>query len=73
MEAILLEREALRLPEGQCALLADRLPQSLEESESHELTAWAAEVESRLDAWERGEIPASDGPAAVARIRLGLR
>ena len=72
METIILEREALRLPESQRALLADRLLQSLEIGEGRATAAWAVEVESRFDAFERGEIAAVDGPQTVARLRARL-
>ena len=35
-------------------------------------TAWAAEADQRYAAWQRGEMPDVDGPAAVDRIRRGL-
>jgi putative addiction module component (TIGR02574 family) len=73
METIILEREALRLPESQRALLADRLLQSLETGGSNSEAAWATEVEARFEAYERGKLAAVDGPEAVRRIRDGLR
>ena len=72
MNATVLEREALLLPATQRALLADRLLQSLGTGDRSVMEAWAAEAETRLDAWQRGEMAAGDGPEAVARIRKML-
>lgn len=73
MEAILIEREALRLPEGQRALLADRLLQSLNPDNDQILEAWAKEADARWEAWQRGEMSSENGPEVVARLRAGLR
>jgi putative addiction module component (TIGR02574 family) len=49
--------EALSLPPGERAELADRLLTSLDASLGGRIDAlWAAEAEERLDAFERGEI-----------------
>jgi hypothetical protein len=73
MEATILEREALLLPDRQRALLADRLLQSLEAKEDQAMAAWSEEVELRYDAYERGELSGVDGPQAVAAIRQRLQ
>lgn len=73
MEAAVIEHEALRLPEAQRALLADRLLQSLGSENEAVTAAWAAEAERRFDAWQRGEIQDVDGTGAVNRIRRSLR
>lgn len=73
MEAVLIEHEALRLPEAQRALLADRLLQSLHPDDDPVLAAWVKEADERWEAYQRGEMSSEDGPAAVARIRAGLR
>lgn len=72
MEAIIIEREALLLPEGQRALLADRLLQSLGSEDKVVMDAWADEAEERFDAYERGDITAVDGSGAVEEIRRSL-
>ena len=72
MEAALIEHEALQLPAAQRALLADHLLQSLGSENEAVTTAWATEADQRYAAWQRGEMPDVDGPAAVDRIRRGL-
>ena len=57
MEAALIEHEAL---------------QSLGSENEAVTTAWSAEADQRYAAWQRGEMPDVDGPAAVDRIRRGL-
>jgi putative addiction module component (TIGR02574 family) len=67
MDAMIIESEALRLPEAERALLADRLLQSLAPSEFQD--EWIQEVESRMQAYEAGELAAVDGPEAIAALR----
>lgn len=70
MDHVILEREALRLPAGERALLADALLGSLDDEACREvLEAWATETERRLDSYHRGEVKAHDGPAVLARLR----
>lgn len=69
MEPAILEREALRLPESQRALLADRLLQSLGLEDEETLKRCGEEAERRLDAYRRGQVQAVDGPEAVRRLR----
>jgi putative addiction module component (TIGR02574 family) len=63
--------EALSLPPGERAELADRLLASLDSSLGERIDAlWAGEAEGRLDAFERGEIKAvSAGDAFDAADR----
>lgn len=69
MDQTILEREALKLPAYERALLADSLIKSLDEEATREVeSAWAQEAEKRLDAYERGEIQAMDGPALIAEL-----
>lgn len=64
------EREALRLPAHQRALLADTLLGSLDDEAAREVElAWAQEAESCLAAYHRGELPALDGPAVLRELR----
>jgi len=50
-------REALSLPPGERAEIAERLLSSLDTPDRQRLDAlWAIEAEDRLDAYERGEI-----------------
>lgn len=70
MDQAILEREALRLPAHQRALLADTLLESLDDEATCKVElAWAHEAESRLAAYHRGELPALDGPTAVRELR----
>jgi putative addiction module component (TIGR02574 family) len=53
------------------AALIDLLWESLDESRINEIEArWAAESEDRLDAFERGELTAVDGPSALEQLRI---
>ena len=52
------------------AALIDLLWESLDESRINEVEAkWAAESEDRIDAFERGELAAVDGPSALEELR----
>jgi putative addiction module component (TIGR02574 family) len=51
-------KQALGLPPDERAEVAERLLQSLEPSLSAIDQLWAQEAESRIDAYERGEIEA---------------
>lgn len=55
-------------------MLIDLLWESLDEARISEIeTKWASESEERIDACERGELPAVDGPAALQHLRSSLR
>ncbi len=70
MDQAILEREALRLPAHQRALLADTLLGSLDDEAARELELpWVQEAESRLAAYHRGELQALDGPAVLRELR----
>ena len=67
---MILEREAMRLPAAERALLADALLGSLDDEAARGvLDAWVDEAERRLDGYRRGEVPAVDGPALLRRLR----
>jgi hypothetical protein len=72
MDAAVLEKEALKLPAPQRALLADRLLQTLGGPSAAVMEAWAAEGERRLAAFRAGELAAEDGVAVVAALRKRL-
>ena len=72
MDIAILEKEALLLPEHARAILADRLIQSISSTSPSLLDAWVAESESRLDAFQRGEIEAIDGQEALKALRDSL-
>lgn len=55
-------------------MLIDLLWESLDEARIGEIEAkWASESEARIDAYERGELSAVDGPFAMESIRNSLR
>ena len=72
MDAVILEKEALSLPEHARTILADRLIESISPTPPSLLDAWIAESENRLDAFERGEIEAIDGQEALKALRDSL-
>jgi hypothetical protein len=73
MDQAILEREALRLPTHQRALLADSLLGSLDDEAARQVeAAWAQEAEARLAAFRRGETDALDGPAVLDELRNRL-
>lgn len=62
--------EALSLPPAERAELADRLLTSLDSSPDHRIDElWSQEAESRLDAFERGEIKAVSAKEAFDSTR----
>ena len=70
MDQVILEREALKLPPYERALLADALLGSLDdEATRHTEAACAREAEARYQAFVRGEVQSSDGPAVFRRLR----
>jgi len=72
MDAATIEREALALTVAERALLADRLLQTLNLEDGERMRRWGREAERRLQAFERGEMAATEGPEAVAAIRRRL-
>ena len=70
MDQAILEREALRLPAHERALLADALLGSLDDEAALQVeSAWAQEAEVRLAAYHKGEIAALEGPAVLREVR----
>ena len=54
-------------------MLIDLLWDSLDEARVKEIEAeWVAESEDRIDAFERGELKAVDGPSAIQELRDSL-
>jgi putative addiction module component (TIGR02574 family) len=69
-----IQKEILQLDSRERAMLIDLLWESLDEARVKEIEAkWAAESEERIDAFDRGELPAVDGPTALNEIRSSLR
>ena len=69
-----IQKEIIQLNATERAMLIDLLWESLDEARIKEIEAkWAAESEDRLDAFERGELSAVDGPEALRDVRSSLR
>ncbi len=67
-------RAALSLPEADRADIADRLLLSLDASSQREIDAlWAQEAESRIEAYDRGEIEVIPGKEVFAAVRARQR
>ena len=73
MEAVLIEKEAMRLTTTERALLADHLLQTLGSEDDRVMKAWADEAERRLGLFLTGKMEALDGKSVVDSIRKGLR
>ena len=68
-----IQTDILQLSSAERAMLIDLLWESLDETSIKEIEAkWASESEERIDAYERGELPAVDGPAALRDLRSAL-
>lgn len=62
--------EALSLPPRSRARLADKLLESLNQPRQREVNKlWAAEVEDRIDAYEKGEIKVIPGKRVFRNLR----
>ncbi|MFY9622297.1 MAG: addiction module protein [Pyrinomonadaceae bacterium] len=69
-----IQNEIEKLEPAERAALIDVLWDSLDEGRIKEIEAkWAAESEDRIDAFERGELTAVDGPSALEKLRNSLR
>jgi putative addiction module component (TIGR02574 family) len=69
-----IQREIVQLNPRERAMLIDLLWESLDEARIKEIEqSWASESEDRIDAYERGELPSVDGPAALQDLRSSLR
>ena len=69
-----IRKEIFQLDSQERARLIDLLWESLDESRIKEIEAkWASESEERIDAFDRGELSAIDGPAALRDLRSSLR
>ena len=69
IDAAIIEKEAMKLPDTQRALLADRLLESINPTSNSLQAAWVRESDDRLSCFRNGEIPAVDGPQAMAELR----
>jgi putative addiction module component (TIGR02574 family) len=74
MDEKILEREAMKLPVRERALLADALLESLDDDAARNVQlAWAAEAEDRIEAYRRGDLSAIDGPSSLKELRSRYR
>jgi putative addiction module component (TIGR02574 family) len=65
-----LAKEALSLPPKSRAKLAEKLLESLDDSEQRKNDAlWAEEAENRIDAFEQGKLQAIPGPEVFKRLK----
>jgi putative addiction module component (TIGR02574 family) len=68
-----IQNEIEKLAPAERASLIDLLWDSLDEEQIKEIEAkWTAESEDRIDAFERGELSAVDGPSALEELRSSL-
>jgi len=68
-----IKNEISQLDSNERALLIDLLWESLDEARVRETEAkWALESEERIDAFDRGELSAVDGAAALQDLRSSL-
>lgn len=72
MDAATIEHEAMGLTAAERAVLAERLLLTLDIEDAGRMERWGREAESRLHAFDRGDIFDADGPSAVASIRKKL-
>ena len=69
-----IQKEIFQLDSQERARLIDLLWESLDESRIKEIESkWASESEERIDAFDRGELSAVNGPAALQDLRSSLR
>jgi putative addiction module component (TIGR02574 family) len=68
-----IQEEIGKLEPAERAALIDVLWESLDDKRIKEIESrWAAESEDRIDAFERGELTAVDGPSAIEELRSSL-
>jgi putative addiction module component (TIGR02574 family) len=69
-----IQNEIEKLDPAERAALIDVLWESLGEERTKEIESrWARESEDRIDAFDRGELSAVDGPTALEELRSSLR
>jgi putative addiction module component (TIGR02574 family) len=69
MEAAMIEKEALRLPDVERAVLVDRLLESLSRRPAALDAVWIREADSRMEAFREGQIEAVSGVEAMTDLR----
>jgi putative addiction module component (TIGR02574 family) len=74
MSVVAIQNELLNLPATERARMIDFLRDSLSEPELQlRETAWAAESERRIDAYESGTLKARDAQPVFAELKKGLK
>jgi putative addiction module component (TIGR02574 family) len=74
MSLATIRNEIEKLEPAERASLIDLLWDSIDDDCIHEIEGkWAAESEDRIDAFERGELSAVDGPSALEELRSSLK
>jgi putative addiction module component (TIGR02574 family) len=74
MSLATIRNEIEKLAPAERASLIDLLWDSIDDDRIQETEAkWVAESEDRIDAFERGELPAVDGPLALEGLRSSLK
>lgn len=69
-----IQENALHLSPKEKVALIDLLWKSLDETRLGDIEKrWATESEDRIDAYEHGELSATDDPAALRELRASLR
>jgi len=69
MNAAMLEKQALLLPDHERAILVDRLIGSLSSASQERQNEWLREADIRFDAFCNGELVAVDGGKAMSELR----
>lgn len=72
MESVLIEKEAMKLPLVERALLVDRLLQTLDADMDSSIKAWTEVTEKRLEKFRSGKLKAFDGQAVIESLRKEL-
>lgn len=72
MDAVIIESEALKLPETERAILIDHLQESLSTSKTTYLDEHLEEAHDRYEAYQRGEISTVDGKEVVSELKKKL-
>ena len=73
MDAIIIEKEALQLPEAERALLADKLLESISRISSETRESWIKESQSRMQSFLEGKVDAVEGPKAIADLQARFK
>ena len=72
MESVLIEKEAMKLPLVERALLVDRLLQTFDADMDSSIRAWTEVTEKRLEKFRSGKMEAFDGQAVIESLRKEL-